>query len=419
MGCLAARPSTFAVPKDLPNNKSLKSILNNDINNLLISSSGASISSQEYKRSVRGLLAARPLVLAQNVGMPDPVIYRSKVGTHWNKHIVEISLKTWPKSNPTRVRETAQIQAAAMRSLVAMGTDPLELTIEVCRQKGVLILASYRMNAEDWHKNTWMLSDFGRAHEQSRIPDTGALDPMDPEVYNHRKDLFREVAENFDIDGIEFDYMRWNHMISKPRENYPILTREVSETRKMLDEVARKKGRERLILGARVGYSLDGPPVGRSDFSCKDLGLDIKNWIDRGLVDYLCPSYFWPRLPGMPKTTEFVELAKNSKTGIYPTVFPYAAWQDEPKQTLIAETNKEAMARLLREICQAGLKGYAEGADGLSTFNWVHHHQPGMVHNPMRTGWGLGSKKVQMRAHQNLGSPAALRECLKAGMTEG
>src|SRR5439155_9682006 len=134
--------------------------------------------------------------------------------------------------------------------------------------------------------------------------------------------------------------------------------------------VGRRQGRKRLRLGARVRYSLEGPQAGKSDFSCKDLGLDVKTWIEKGLVDYICHSYFWPRLPGMPKTAEFVALAKDSKTGIYPTVFPYAKWQEDPKTTLIAETNKVAMRQLRDEICNAGLQGYADGADGLSTFNW-------------------------------------------------
>ncbi len=303
-----------------------------------------------------------------------------------------------------------------MAKLVGLGTDPLQATIDVCRQLGVACVASYRMNAEDWYQTTWMLSDFGRAHPEYRIPGKGCLDPAIPAVYEHRRRIFREVAENYDIDGIEFNYMRWYHMISDPHKNFPVLTREVADTRRMLDEVAQRKGRKRLLLGARVGYSLDGPhQAGSPDFSCKDLGLDVKMWIDKALVDYLCPSYFWPRLPGMPRTAEFVALAKNGKTGIYPTVFPFAKWQDDPKRTLIRETDKAAMRQLCEDICNAALQGYADGADGISTFNWVHHQQPGMVARPMREEWGLGSKKVQMFVHPKLASRDELQKCLRQG----
>ena len=412
---IASTANVNTASRSVPCNKCLKVILNNDSNNILYATSGKDVTVQEYRRAVDALLDAKPRVLAQDVGNPDPVIYRSKVATILAKYIVEVSLRTWPKEDPVAVRRDAERQADAMRKLEDLGTDALAITIDACRRRGTLIVPSYRMNAEDWYHNSWMLSDFGRAHQGSLIPETGALDPKDPVVFEHRRRIFREVAENYDIDGIEFDYMRWTHMISDPHKNYPILTREVEETRRMLNEVARHKGRARMILGVRVGYSLDGPPAGKSDFSCKDLGLDVKTWIQKGLVDYVCPSYFWPRLPGMPQTAEFVALAKGTQAGIYPTVFPYAKWQDEPNKSLIAETNKPAMQELCEEICRAALQGYADGADGISTFNWVPHQQPGMVFKPMREEWGLGSKKVQMLVHQKLGDPKELRECLKDG----
>ena len=426
----------------LPNNKHLRIILNNDLNNLLWASSGGRITLQEYTRGVEALLQGKPVVLAQNVGLPDPVIYRSKEATSLAKHIVDVSLKTepWvpPFGQPTaerwvrriekeraETRRDAEVQADAMRRLEAFGTDPLALTIEVCRRRGVFAVASYRMNSNDWYQNTWLLSDFGRAHPQSRIPNTGALDLADPAVYEHRQRIFREVVENYDTDGIEFDYMRGLNMVLNPRENYPIVTHEVADTRRMLDEVARRKRRTRLLLGVRVGYSLDGPSLPPDDLSCRDRGLDVRTWVRKGLVDYVCPSYYWPRLPGVPKTAEFAALARHSHTGVYPTIFPFASWQDapldlleEPHKTRIDEDDLVQMGRLKNEICGAALQAYAEGADGVSTFNWVHHHQPGMVYHPMRADWGLGSKKVQMWVHPKLGSPRALRECLNQSVEQ-
>src|SRR5262249_5965053 len=130
--------------RELPNNKQLRIILNNDINNILTSCSGKNITAQEYKRAVEALLGGKPVVLAQNVGMPDPVIYRSKVATSWDKHNVETSLLTWPKADPREIKEGAEVQADAIRRLISLRTDPLALTIEVCRQHGVFIVASYR-----------------------------------------------------------------------------------------------------------------------------------------------------------------------------------------------------------------------------------------------------------------------------------
>ena len=50
--------------------------------------------------------------------------------------------------------------------------------------------------------------------------------------------IFGEVASKYDIDGIEFDFRRWFHMVSNPEKNHVVLTRLVREARKMLDETA-------------------------------------------------------------------------------------------------------------------------------------------------------------------------------------
>lgn len=382
---------------EIPDNRKFGSILNNDINNILYAVSGAQTTPTEYKKAVMHLLDAKPGVLAQNVGVPDPVIYRSEVATTWDKYL-------------------GGDQAGAMGALLAAGTDPLAITIEACREHGILIVASYRMNAEDFYARQLDLYDFGRAHKDLRIPGANCLDPVHPEVFEHRMAIFREVAENCDIDGIEFDFRRWTHMISDPLENHPVLTRMVRETREMLDEIAEKKGRGRMILGARVGPTIDGEPLGPNEMSCRALGLDVTTWVKEGLVDYLCPTFFWGHNPGDdPKTAEFVTLAKGTNVGIYPTVFPYSKWQKESAEAeRIDPDETEDLRRYRDDIVGAALKCYAEGAGGISTFNWVPHQQPGMTRRNIRESWGLGAAKVQMLIHPLLKDRKALEAALKS-----
>ena len=409
-------------------NKCLATVQNNDINNILCDSSGKDVTPEEYREAVGHLLDGKPSVLAQNVGMPDPVIYRSQVATAWDKHIVEVSVPTWPKEDPAKVRARTQPQADAMTRLVSAGTDPLQLTIEVCRARGVLVVASYRMNGEDWYFNSWKLSDFGRAHPDWRIPDSGVLDPAIPGVYEHRMNIFKEVAEEYDVDGIEFDFRRWLKMISDPLKNHPILTRMVRETRHMLDETARSKGKNRLVLGARVGPSLADPlgteyPGGNAqiDLSCWDLGLDVETWIEEELVDYVCPALFNPRLPGVPETAEFAALARDRDVGIYPTVFPVPAWADE--EVSIADTSADEIKKMMQkhrdEICRAALQCYADGADGISTFNWWGHSlfSATLRSDRLRTDKYRSSEpyhRTELFVHRFLRSPEALRQCLEA-----
>ena len=400
------------------NSRQLGSILNNDINNILYAGSGPHTMPAEYKKSVLHLLDAKPGMLAQNVGMPDPVIYRTQVATTWDKYVGKVRKTVWPEI----AEQEAQRETAAMLRLFEAGTDPLSLTIEACRERGVPIVASYRMNAEDFYDGELDTYDFGRQHKDLAIPGRSCLDPAHPEVFQHRMEIFSEVAHNYDIDGIEFDFRRWYWMVSEPHKNHTVLTRMVAETRAMLDEVAERKGCPRLLLGARVGPMLDGP-FHREDFpgasqdaptnqSCADLGVDVRTWVQEGLVDYLCPTLFWPRWPGLPRRQEFVALTRGTDIGVYPTLWPLPAWIDEGPP--LEPDDRQGLLRYKKELCGLALQLYEDGADGISTFNWMPHHQPGMVANPMRKEWGLGAIQLQMYIHSLLSDRAKLADYLNS-----
>ncbi len=372
-------------------------------------------------------------------GLPDPVLYPSKVATTYDKHIVDVSMLTWRDihskdegdQGPEQMRARKTREADWLRSC-----DLLAREIERCRQRGIRIVVAYRMNAEDYYHHSWRLSDFGRAHPEWRIPKTdaeraadpagepytAALDPAVPEVYEHRLRIFREVAENYDIDGIELNWRRWFHMISDPLENHPILTNMVREIRQMLDEVAKRKGRPRLLLGARVGPMLRGRFLKEdfpgtlygepTDSSCEYLGLDVETWIKEELVDYVCPCLFGPdMLPGLVKTAEFAGLAKNKNVGVYPTLSPWTAWGRvrEPLQDKSLDQLRDMMRRHRDEICNAALQYFADGADGISKFNWSTDDGQRLD----RYEGSLGYMKTLLFVHQFLGSAETLEECLK------
>jgi len=419
--------------------------MNCDHTILLVSSSGEGITPAEYRKAVGHMLDARPGVFALRVGNPDSVFYASDVATTMAEHHLDVCLKAF-STDPTTGKkwmDEAYIRGlhgtihAALRRLFEQDADPLALAAEACQERGVPVVASYRMNAEDQYDYTWMLSDFGRAHPDYRIPLTpeekaempegyrqtewtGALDPAIPEVYEYRMRIFREVAQRHDIDGIEFDFMRWSHMISSPRENHPILTRMVAETRDALDEAARRKGRDRLLLGVRVPPSVATAPevadyagmayAGHNE-CCRDKGLDVAAWIEEGYVDYVCPSFSWPLWPGRPHTAEFLALARGSDVGVYPTLFPKPAWLKTP----IEHDDRERLLQYKNEFCETALQFYADHPEGLSTYNWVPIGGPGTVARPdrLRPEWGLGAKDVQMVMHRQLGDPASIQQYLE------
>ncbi len=462
----------------LPDNKRLGTVFNNDLNNIILGM-GATGTIDTYRQALDAILAARPGVFAQDVGLPEALLYPTDVDNMFDKHLVEVTKQTWPERE--QAAANAEGQVAFMGKVRAAGTDLLTVTIEACRQRSVPVVADYRMNAEDWYDHAYRLSDFGRAHPEWRIPLdpeaqpptgddarsaqsdenrwcasgtsgdappkrwAGCLDPAIPEVFAHRLAIFTEVADRYDIDGIEFDFRRWYRMISDPRHNYAILTRLVAQTRAMLDETARRKGRERMLLGVRVGAALETPPsaaafpgVGslHSNPSCRDLGLDVRTWIELGLVDYVCPTLFWPRWPGLPHTGEFAALAQDtgdvpglhnhmkiggadlasSNVGIYPTLFPLPAWLGEagPFEGPISPEDEPKLRRYKRDICELALRLYDDGADGISTFNWYFHLYLARVPHQWQTyyGYGAGGARLQQYVLSILHDPAAIRAYL-------
>jgi len=64
---------------ELPDNKHLASILNNDIDNILVSSSGAQMTAEEYRRAVpRSYPRPDPVSPGTERRLPDPVIYAQR-----------------------------------------------------------------------------------------------------------------------------------------------------------------------------------------------------------------------------------------------------------------------------------------------------------------------------------------------------
>jgi hypothetical protein len=414
-------------------NKRFGTIFNNDINNIMYSMSGKETEIGDYLAPVYAILDSKPGIFAQNVGMPEAVIYKTKVDSTFDKYYVDVAKVTWPEDESYALLER---EVDSFRAVFGKDTDPLTLTIKACRERGSKIVASYRMNAEDMYQYTWMLSDFGRAHPEWRMKGKtasgedetyGCLDPAIPGVYAHRMDIFTEAAENYDIDGLEFDFRRWTHMISEPLKNYPILTQMIRDTRKMLDRVSKEKGRDRMILGVRVGPTIadigrrfDGTTPGSefTDTSCKELGLDVAEWIEEEIADYICPSLFWPRWPGLPDTSQFAVLAEGKNIGIYPTLFPLPAWLGEegPFKGPINIGDIEKFARYRNEFCDLVLRLYKDGADGISTFNWFFHLRKANVNNLWIDyyGYGPAGEDFQAKLLAVMGDLSALKKAIKA-----
>ncbi|MEO2034713.1 MAG: alpha/beta hydrolase family protein [Planctomycetaceae bacterium] len=179
--------------------------------------------------------------------------------------------------------------AGGIRSLRAEGTDALKVVTEHMHAKGKEVLAAIRMS--DTHHRSLDPDNpgcpkFAMEHPQLVIkqPDgrtnETALDYSHEEVREHRLAIMREIAQQYDVDGLELNFARWAKHFPRDqgRKKAPIMTKYVGQIREMLDAAAVQRRRDHLTLGVRVPESIA---------ACWLAGVDIETWVRRGWIDYV------------------------------------------------------------------------------------------------------------------------------------
>ena len=296
---------------------------------------------------------------------PDICLYNTKVGEQYGDRFGENFDDSY---------------TPAMRQLKKAGTDPLELVTEHMKAKGFEVIAAVRMN--DTHHRTLdpgnpLCSMFAIEHPEYVIkqPDgrtnETALDYSYPEVREHRFAIMREIAEEYNVDGLELNFVRWAKHFprDKGREKAFIMTEFIGQIRAMMNEAAKKRGVDRLTLGVRVPESIE---------ACWLAGLDIKTWVEKGWIDYIVLAT-WnntdPQLPvdqfmtfTKPAGVETLVLMGNMIGAIWsgpPVIFNRGIAMSEKQKTrgYLGMLITEAEARA------AAANYYAWGADGISFWN--------------------------------------------------
>jgi len=120
-----------------------------------------------------------------------------------------------------------------------------------------------------------------------------AFDYAQPAVRAHHLALIHELAERYDFDGLELDWMRFGLHFRPGHElaGGEILTEFTAEVRSLLDGWAARRGHP-IRLGARVPSRPD---------SARRLGMDAVTWARRGLIDWLVVTPFFATIePDIP-----------------------------------------------------------------------------------------------------------------------
>jgi hypothetical protein len=197
------------------------------------------------------------------------------------------------RQNLEAARSARKVIHTAMQ-LSLSGLDIWEHWISRCRKDGISPWISMRMNdihsVED--EANFLHSRFWKENPQFRLAPwrfyygyDRALDYGRPEVREHHMTLIREIAERYDFDGLELDWMRFGYHFRPgyESEGLDILTHFTADVRRLLDGWEQKRG-HRIKLGARV-------PTNPT--ACLGLGMDAVTWARKGLVQLLVATPFF------------------------------------------------------------------------------------------------------------------------------
>ena len=237
--------------------------------------------------------------------------------------------------------------------LDADGLDLIQILLDRCRRHGIEFIAGLRMN----DRHGLPPSRFMDQHPEWQLKGLGAkaMNYAHNQVRDHVLAFVKETLDAYDVDGIEFDYMRWCHMFppGQGQKRAHLLTDFTRKARTLLDEAAKQRGRGRLVLGVRVPQTLE---------QCAFLGFDVAAWIREGLVDWVVPAdFFYPDFN--MKTEDFVKLTEGTGCKIYPSIMPLSCWKGNTR------------AINLNHYRAAAQNFYAFGAAGLSPYNYQVHWQ--------------------------------------------
>jgi len=234
-------------------------------------------------------------------------------------------------------------------NLAKGGYDPTDVYIDRCHYNGMEYIAAFRMNDRHMGAKGRFISD----HPEWQLKGVGeglGVDYSYEPVRQKILEFIEELLADHNVDGIEFDWVRWCHMFEPGTgpQNAHLLTDFTRKTRELLDAAAQRRGRSRLLLGVRVPQTLE---------ECDYLGFDLASWIKEGLVDYVVPSDFMYTDFNI-KVEEFVKLTEGTDCKVYPAVHPGLCRDDRGRRATLADYRAAAQ------------NFYAYGAAGLQTYNY-------------------------------------------------
>ena len=289
----------------------------------------------------------------------------------WQSKVEPGYIEWWEKRTGLNVEN----EGSGYMKYIHNGGDMVQVLIDTCRKHDMAPFVSLRLN--DVHlqeryreKDFWSMVScrFYCEHPQWHIDPEHykrdgyygkrGMDWAVPEVRAYKLKLIQELADNYDLAGLELDFLRHSQLFRdngpSPDKRIKIITGFVARVRKALD----KKGGKRKWLCVRIPLDLSAhPPLGLDVTKLYAAGVDMFNlscWYDTtqntdaGNVRRM-----------LPEAAIYVEMTHT--TGRNPHFHKNRSYGTAPKPRA-CDQQYYTTARI----------AYERGADGMSLFNFVY-----------------------------------------------
>ena len=265
-----------------------------------------------------------------------------------------------------------------MDALLAQGHDPYGIIVGILKEAGIAVVPNYRMNDHHGSPGSW--TAWEREHQEWSLGrDTGAwksfkvvgdrgwreigdLRQMDYAIEGvraRRLAILREIVDRYPVDGLQLDFGRSAPFLSEPkREKATYMTQFVRAVRSMLDEVGKERG-QHLMLAAAVPWDIA---------YCTQEGLDIKQWVDEGLLSYVSPGE-WIYIDYNIPYSDWTALTEGSGCKVYPMLMSNVsspAAVTEGKRIWLGGEFQEFDPPKIRALSESA---YSQGVDGIMFYN--------------------------------------------------
>ncbi len=258
------------------------------------------------------------------------------------------------------------------QEMIAQGADCLKVNVDFAHQHGMESFWSMRMN--DTHDAAhrpdkpyllypplkmehpdWLVGD---PIKRSPFGRWSSVDYARPEIRDLAFRYLEEVCRNYDVDGIELDYFR--HLCYFKSTAFggaandaerAMLSEFMARVRAMTEEVGMARGRP-ILVAIRVPDSVE---------FCRDMGFDLQQWLQKGLLDMLITTCYFQLNPWQYS----VDLGHRYGVTVYPC---------------LSDSRVKGESRFRRGSPESyrgrAANAWLAGADGIHVFNLFNPKSP-------------------------------------------